>query len=48
MDRSMLGVILRDRISNNEIRSGVADAVRRIRILKWKWAGHIERMTDNR
>lgn len=50
MERSMLGISLRDRIPNTEIRrrTGVQDAVERITILKWNWAGHVARMTDNR
>lgn len=50
MERSMLGVSLRDRIQNREIRrrTGVADAIERITTLKWNWAGHIARASDNR
>lgn len=50
MERSMLGISLRDRTPNNEIRrrTGVADAVERIATLKWNWAGHIARRTDDR
>jgi len=45
MERSMLGISLRDRIHNNEItrRTGVVDAVERIATLKWNCAGHIAR-----
>lgn len=50
MERSMLGISLRDHIPNNEIRrrSGAADAVERITALKWNWAGHIARFDDDR
>ena len=50
MERAILGISLRDKIQNNEIRrrTGVADVVRRITTLKWNWAGHIARTTDDR
>ena len=46
----MLGVSLRDRIRNEEIRrrTKVTDIARKISNLKWQWAGHIARRTDNR
>jgi hypothetical protein len=46
----MLGVSLRDRIRNQVIRqrTKVIDIAHRISILKWQWAGHISRRTDNR
>ena len=46
----MLGVFLRDKIRNEEIRrrTGVTDIARRISLLKWQWAGHVARRTDNR
>jgi hypothetical protein len=46
----LLGVSLRDRISNDEIskRTKVADIARRIADLKYQWAGHIARRTDGR
>ncbi|CAH2241919.1 jg12051 [Pararge aegeria aegeria] len=45
MERAMLGVSLRDRIRNEEIRrrTRATDIVAK---LKWKWAGHIARKTD--
>jgi hypothetical protein len=48
MERAMLGVSLRDRIRNDEIRkrTKVTDIARRIADLKWQWAGHIARRTD--
>jgi hypothetical protein len=48
MERAMLGVSLRDRIRNDEIRkrTKVADIARWIADLKWQWAGHIARRTD--
>lgn len=50
MERQMLGVSLRDRIPNEEIRNrtGTIDAIERIATLKWNWAGHVARLSDNR
>lgn len=50
MERSMLGIRLADRISNEEIRkkTNMTDVVQRIRSLKWNWAGHICRMDGDR
>ena len=50
MERSMLGLTLRDRVRNEEIRrrTGVTDVIERIAWLKWNWAGHVARMTDGR
>ncbi|CAG9837260.1 unnamed protein product [Diabrotica balteata] len=50
MERSMLGITLRDRITNEDIRrrTGVTDIIEKIARLKWRWAGHIARMTDGR
>ena len=44
----MLGVSLRDRIRNDEIRrrTKVTDIAQRIACLKWQWAGYIARRTD--
>jgi hypothetical protein len=45
MERAMLGVSLRDRIRNDEIRirTEVTNVDRRIADLKWQWARHIAR-----
>jgi hypothetical protein len=45
MERAMLGVSLRDRIRNDEIRkrTKVTEIARRIADLKWQWARHIAR-----
>ncbi|KAI8440552.1 hypothetical protein MSG28_001794 [Choristoneura fumiferana] len=50
MERAMLGVSLKDRIRNEVIRqrTKVIDIAHRISTLKWQWAGHITRRTDNR
>ena len=43
IERAMLGVSLKDRIKNEEIRrrTRVQDVMVRIARLKWSWAGHI-------
>ncbi|CAG9831296.1 unnamed protein product [Diabrotica balteata] len=50
MERSMLGITLRDRITNEDIRTRtrVTDIIEKIARLNWRWAGHIARMTDRR
>ena len=50
MERAMLGVSLRDRIRNTEIRrrTKVEDVGVKIARLKWRWAGHISRRDDGR
>ena len=46
----MLGLVLLDKVPCKKIRetTGVTDAIEFILRMKWKWAGHIGRMTDNR
>ncbi|CAH2226669.1 jg22139, partial [Pararge aegeria aegeria] len=48
MERAMLGVSLRDRIRNDEIRrrTKVTDTAQRISKLKWQLAGRVRRRTD--
>jgi hypothetical protein len=50
IERAMFGVSLRDRIRNQVVcqRTKVTDIAHRISMLKWQWAGHISRRTDNR
>ncbi|CAH2232298.1 jg21680 [Pararge aegeria aegeria] len=50
MERAMIGVSLRDRIRNVEIRrrTRVTDIAQRVAKLKWQWAGHIVRRKDGR
>src|ERR1700744_4222155 len=50
MERSMLGISLRDKMTNQWIRqqTKVVDVMERMASLKWNWAGHIARMTDER
>ena len=50
VERRMLGISLRDRVRNTELRkkTGVTDVLKRIATAKWKWAGHVARMSDGR
>lgn len=50
IERKILHLKLKDRGSNNEIRSrtNIKDVVTTIRKLKWKWAGHLMRTNDDR
>ncbi|CAH2243373.1 jg5178 [Pararge aegeria aegeria] len=50
MERAMLGVSLRNKIKNVEIRrrTKVTDIAQRVAKLKWQWAGHIVRRRDGR
>lgn len=50
MERSMLGLSLRDKVPNIEVRdrTKVMDAIEKITTLKWNWAGHIARLNDDR
>lgn len=50
MERSMIGITLRDRMTNEWLRqqTKVTDVMERIASLKWSWAGHIARRTDGR
>ena len=50
MERAMLGISLRDKVPNIEIRSKtkLADILAQIASMKWKWAGHLARTSDNR
>ncbi|KOB71517.1 Endonuclease-reverse transcriptase [Operophtera brumata] len=50
VERSMMGLKLRDRIRSSKIRSKtkILDAGKKATTLKWKWAGHIARVKDNR
>jgi len=45
IERAMLGISLRDKIRNEEIkrRTRVCEVVGRIARLKWRWAGHVAR-----
>jgi hypothetical protein len=50
MERAMLGITLRDRKRSTWIRAKtrVKDIIQVIKQQKWRWAGHIARMRDNR
>ena len=50
MERIMLNVKQKDRIRDSTIRqrTRVTDIVQYVTNTKWKWAGHIARMKDNR
>ena len=45
MERAMLGISLRDRVRNEQVRrlSKVEDVIERIAKAKWQWAGHVAR-----
>ena len=49
MERAMVGTSRRDRKTNVWLRqqTDVEDIVCRMKKLKWQWAGHIARSTDN-
>ena len=50
MERAMLGITLRDRKRSTWIRekTKVKDIVQVVKQQKWRWAGHVARMNDNR
>jgi endonuclease/exonuclease/phosphatase family metal-dependent hydrolase len=50
MERAMVGVTRKDKKTNAWLRlqTGVEDIVRKVKKLKWQWAGHVARMNDNR
>ena len=50
MERKMLGITLQDHVPNQIIRekNKVKDIAKYVNTMKWKWAGHVARMTDNR
>ncbi|KAJ8727743.1 hypothetical protein PYW07_001862 [Mythimna separata] len=50
MERSCLSIKLSDRVRNTEIRhkTKVTDALTFSQSLKWRWAGHLARYTDDR
>lgn len=50
MERSILGVKLKDRVRNTVLRSktGISDVGVAIAKLKWNWAGHVCRMNPDR
>ena len=50
MERSMLGITMRDRKTNEWIRekTKVQDILKTIKLGKWTWAGYVSRRTDGR
>jgi len=50
MEWAMLGVSLRDKICNEEIRriTKVVDIIERVAELKWQWVGHVARLSVDR
>ena len=50
MERSMLGITMRDRKTHEWIRekTKVQDILKTIKLGKWTWAGHVARRTDGR
>lgn len=50
MERAMLGISLREKIPNTEIRrrTGVTDIMEQIARQKWRWTGHIARRDEER
>lgn len=50
MERIMIGINKKDRWHNTTVRetTKVKDIIKHIKRSKWRWAGHIARITDNR
>lgn len=50
MESAMMGVTLKDKISNKIIRerTKVKDITKQIAKLKWQWVGHVARQNPNR
>ena len=50
MERIMIGVTRRDRVTNLNLRSRtkVQDILQEVKTKKWRWAGHLARQQDNR
>lgn len=50
MERSMLGISLRDKIRSEDIRrqTRVADIIQEAAKMKWQWAGHLARLDTDR
>lgn len=50
MERAMIGITRRDHRTNEWVRqqTGVQDIIVRIKQLKWQWAGHVARISDDR
>ena len=50
MERRMLNISLHDKVRHAIIRNQtrVKDIIEKIKEMKWRWAGHISRIQDNR
>jgi hypothetical protein len=49
MERKVSGINFKDRMRNKELRrSGIEDAAKEARRLKWCWGGHVARMNQER
>lgn len=48
--KTILGLTLRDRVRNEDLRKRIKikDIIDRITRSKWRWAGHIARLKDGR
>ena len=50
MERKILGIKITDKIPNEEIsvKTNILNIIKHITNTKWRWAGHVARMQDNR
>ena len=50
MERKILGIKITDKIPNEEIsmKTNILNIIKHITNTKWRWAGHLARMQDNR
>ena len=50
MERAMIGITKRDRQTNKWVRqqTGIQDIIEQIKHIKWQWAGHVAKISDNR
>ena len=50
MERKILGLKITDKIPNEEIsmKTNILNIIKHITNTKWRWAGHVARMQDNR
>ena len=50
MERTILGLKLKDKVAHIKIRekTKVTDAITYVLTMKWRWAGHIARVSDDR
>ena len=50
MERKILGIKITDKIPNEQIsvKTNILNIIKHITNTKWRWAGHVARMQDNR